>query len=299
MVSLSAMHISVCICTYRRPELLRALLEALEHQATGDAFTFSVVVSDNDLALSGRSVVEAFAARSPIHIVYCTEPRRNIALARNRAVEHAWGKFVAWIDDDEFPAPDWLRILVAAAERYDVAGVLGPVRPHFDEPPPRWLVDGRFCERAEYPTGTLMHWSRSFAGNSLLRLDLLRQHGSPFCAEFGLGGEDVDFFRRMTSQGHGFVWCNEAVVHELVPPSRWTRSYRLKRAMMLGRSSLKLGGGLALVKSFLAVPVYLLVLPVTIVFGQHVFMKYGMKLSGHLGRLLAWCGLNPIKERPG
>ena len=292
------MHISVCICTYRRPQLLRRLLGELERQITEGAFTFSVVVADNDATLSGQPVVEEFVARFSISVVYCVEPRRNIALARNRALEHARGEFVAWIDDDEFPAPDWLRNLLAAAGRYEVAGVLGPVRPYFDAPPPRWLVEGHFCERAEHLTGTLMHWSQSFAGNALLRLDILRPLRSPFCAEFGLGGEDVDFFRRMASLGHEYVWCNEAVVHEVVPPSRWTRTYRLKRAMMLGRSSRKLAGGTSLVKSLIAVPVYSLILPVTLLFGQHVFMKYGMKLSGHLGRLLALVGLNPIKQRP-
>jgi succinoglycan biosynthesis protein ExoM len=295
----AVMHISVCICTYRRPQLLRRLLEQLAGQITGGDFTFSIVVSDNDVALSGCPVVEAFAARSLISIVYCTEPQRNIALARNRAVEHARGEFVAWIDDDEFPDPEWLRNLFAAAQHYKVAGVLGPVRPHFDEPPPRWLLDGRFCERAEYVTGTVLHWSQSFAGNALLRLEMLRQFPAPFCAEFGLGGEDVDFFRRMALLGHQFVWCNEAVVHEVVSPVRWTRSYRLKRAMMLGRSSLKLADSKALVKSFIAVPIYSLLLPVTLCFGQHVFMKYSIKLSGHLGRLLALFGLNPINQRAG
>jgi hypothetical protein len=191
-----------------------------------------------------------------------------------------------------------LRQLFNAARRYKVAGVLGPVRPHFDEPPPRWIINGRFCERAEHVTGTMMHWTQSFAGNALLRLDIVHPSHAAFRAEFGLGGEDADFFRRMATLGHEFVWCREAVVHELVPPSRWTRRYRLKRAMMHGRTSLMLTNGAALVKSLVAVPVYSLMLPVTLLFGQHVFMKFGMKLSGHLGRILAACGFNPIRERP-
>jgi hypothetical protein len=30
---------------------------------------------------------------------------------------------------------------------------------------------------------------------------------------------------------------------------------------------------------------------------RHVFMKYGIRFCGHLGRLLALCGLIPVKER--
>src|SRR6185369_14263095 len=109
-------HITVCICTYRRPELLRRLLRDLTHQQTDGQFTFSVVVCDNDGSLTARPVVEELSATSTIPIVYCVEPRRNIALARNSALEHAGGELIAFIDDDEFPVPDWLGRLYATCK---------------------------------------------------------------------------------------------------------------------------------------------------------------------------------------
>ena len=177
------------------------------------------------------------------------------------------------------------------------AAVLGPVRPHFDSPPPRWLVEGRFCERREYATGMLLPWTRSFAGNALVRLDVIRQLEPPFRPEFGLGGEDVDFFRRLADLGHQAVWCNEAVVHEVVPPARWTRAYRLRRALMLGQSSLRLEGQKSLAKSLVAAPAYAVMLPLTLLFGQHVFVRYSIRLCSHLGRLLAFARLNPVRHR--
>jgi hypothetical protein len=50
-------------------------------------------------------------------------------------------------------------------------------------------------------------------------------------------------------------------------------------------------------KSLVAVPCYTLGLPVCLLFGQHVFMKYLIKNCDHLGRLLAACGLEVIKEK--
>ena len=41
-------HVSVCICTYKRPVLLKRLLEGLGEQDTSGLFTFSIVVVDND-----------------------------------------------------------------------------------------------------------------------------------------------------------------------------------------------------------------------------------------------------------
>src|SRR6476659_7637391 len=92
-------HISVCICTYQRPVLLQRLLNALSKQVPGDAFDISVVVADNDATRSAESLVRAFASTSPWPVVYCCEPRKNIALVRNKALEHAPGDFIAFIDD--------------------------------------------------------------------------------------------------------------------------------------------------------------------------------------------------------
>jgi glycosyltransferase involved in cell wall biosynthesis len=292
-------HITVCICTYQRPVLLRRLLDGLRQQETARRFTFSIVVCDNDANQSARPVVDAAAARAKPATVYCAEARRNIALTRNRALEHAGGEYIAFIDDDEFPDADWLRQMLTACEGSGVTGVLGPVRPYFDSTPPPWIVAGRFCERPEHQTGTVMHWSKSRTGNLLFRRSLLQGIREPFRAEFGTGGEDVDFFRRMHLRGAQFIWCNEAITHELVPPARLTRKYLWHRALLRGRNNLKLGHARAtgLLKSAIAVPVYSLVLPAALFLGQHVFMKYSIRFCDHLGRLLALLGINPVRER--
>ena len=109
----------------------------------------------------------------------------------------------------------------------------------------------------------------------------------------------MDFLKRMSERGCRFVWCNEAAVYETVPPARWKRSYMLKRALLRGKNILKhpTGRFQLLATSAVAVPIYLLTLPVTLIAGQHVFMKYSIKLSDHLGRLLAIVGMNPVSER--
>ena len=70
-------HICVCICTYKRPELLKRALDAVCDQETAGLFTFSIVVVDNDSVESGRSVATAVAKGSDIRLTYCIEPRQN------------------------------------------------------------------------------------------------------------------------------------------------------------------------------------------------------------------------------
>jgi len=116
-------HISVCICTFLRAKLLERLLERLKQQQTGNRFVFRIVVADNDSRQSAQRVVEEFAATGGIDVTYTCEPRQNIALARNRALTHATGDFVALIDDDEFPENNWLAAMLEACEKYGATGV--------------------------------------------------------------------------------------------------------------------------------------------------------------------------------
>jgi succinoglycan biosynthesis protein ExoM len=292
-------HVSICVCTFRRPQLLERLLENLALQVTSPAFEFSIVIADNDAAKSAQATVEEFARRSPVPVAYCAEPRQNIALARNCAIAQASGNYIAFLDDDEFPAEDWLVRLYTACQEYGCAGVLGPVRPHFESPPPAWIIRGRFCERPEPATGTVMHWNDCRTGNVLFRRDTLPPGEPPFAVEFGTGGEDKDFFMRATGRGAVFVWCNEAPVYETVPPSRWRRSYMLRRALLRGKNILKHPEGRiqVVLTSLVAAPLYSLLLPFTLFFGQHRFMKYCIKWCDHVGRLLALVGLNRINDR--
>ena len=290
-------RISVCICTYKRPKLLRRLLEELRNQETDGLFTYSIVVADNDHLRSAEPAVSDFAAVSSIPVRYCVETQQNISLARNRAIENANGEFVAFIDDDEFPAKRWLLTLFRACNQYDVDGVLGPVKRHFDEEPPRWVVKGGFYERKTFPTGAVLNWTDGRTGNVLLNRRIFVAGEQPFGAEFR-GGEDQDFFRRMIEKGHVFIWCDEAVAYEVVPSIRWKRTFMLRRALLRGAVTLvhPTFGARDIAKSVIAVPVYTAALPFALVLGQDTFMNLLVKLFDHLGKLLALVGMNPIRD---
>jgi glycosyltransferase involved in cell wall biosynthesis len=291
-------HISVCVCTYRRPDFLKRLLDHLAEQETAGRFTYSIVVADNDSSQSAQPVVAGFAARSAIPIRYCVEPRQNIALARNKAVENVEGDFAAFIDDDEFPEKDWLSVLLSTCESYGVDGVLGPVKRHFDEPPPQWLAKSHFYDRRINPTGAIVQWPEARTGNVLLRKKVLEGAELPFRPQFR-AGEDKDFFRRKIEQGHAFIWSADAVVYETVPPARWKRRYMLRKALLRGASARLQpscdAAGIA--KSLVAVPLYAVALPFAQLAGHHRFMTLLVSMFDHLGKLLALVGINPVTEQ--
>jgi glycosyltransferase involved in cell wall biosynthesis len=278
---------------------LQRLLKALKTQLTEGMFTYSIVIADNDVNGSAYAAADCFLAGSGLALTYCIETEQNISLARNLALKHAEGDMIAFIDDDEYPGEDWLLRLFQTRDRYSASGVLGPVKPYFEDDPPSWVSKGRFFERPDYVTGRPLHWSEARTGNVLFERKILQGVDVPFRAELGSGGEDVDFFRRMHQNGHSFVWCSQAPVYEIVPPSRCNRTYLLKRALLRGSTYPKRGAHRLknVAKSLLAVPAYLVLLPFLRIAGEHLFVEYLIRLCDHGARLLAFAGLRLQTKR--
>ncbi len=256
------------------------------------------MVADNDGQRSSEALVLDFAANVPIAVRYCVEPHQNISLARNMAIADATGDFIAFIDDDEFPTKRWLLTLFEACEKYNVDGVLGPVKCYFNEKPPQWVISGKFYERPSYPTGFKIDWGKGRTGNVLLKKQIFEDGEIAFSPDFHRAG-DQDFFRRMIAKGHVFIWCDEAVAYEVVPPIRWTRTFMLKRALLRGTIAMQhpTGRRRRVAKAVIAVPVYAAALPFSVLLGQHRFMYVLVRLFDHLGSLLTYVGIKPVKNQ--
>jgi succinoglycan biosynthesis protein ExoM len=294
--------ISVCVCTFKRPAFLEALLNGLLEQKTDGKFTFSIIVVDNDGQESGRETVERIQQRNPGVIEYFVEREQNIALARNRTVAHATGDLIAFIDDDEIPPEEWLLTMYSALNKYGADGVLGPVGTRFVIKPPDWVIKSGIFDRPNGPgrqSGLILQWDQTGTGNVLLRRRVLEGVVGPFRQQFGSGGEDLDFFRRAIELGRVFVWCDDATVYETVPAERTRISFQLKRALLRGKASLSHQSrtGPGVLKSLVACILYSLLSPFFLIMGWHVFLKYLIRNFDHLGKLLALCGIDPVKQK--
>jgi len=292
-------HISVCICTYKRPEMLKKLLTNIVCQNTDKSFSYSIVVVDNDGAQSAKNVIESIKKTTNIEIAYHCEPEQNISLARNMTVRNATGNYIAFIDDDECLDNHWLLTLYKACNELDADGIQGPVIPVYEEGTPEWVVKGKFYVRDDYARGHILKWREGMTGNLLFRHALVESEQEPFRREYGSGGEDKDFFKRMINKGYIFKYCPEAIVYEHIPITRCNRLFMLKRALLRGKmaavdSSFYDVGTLI---SIVAIIIYTVMLPILSILGHHLFMKYLIKVFDHFGKLLALSHVNVIKEK--
>jgi hypothetical protein len=143
----------------------------------------------------------------------------------------------------------------------------------------------------------VIDWRKGRTGNVLLKRELFSESTQRFNPEFRTG-EDQDFFRRQIEKGHVFVWCHEAIAYEVVPPARWNRSFMLRRALLQGSASRlhPTFGAREIAISLIAVPVWAIALPFSLVLGHGMFMSPLVRLFNHVGRLLAFLGINPVGE---
>jgi succinoglycan biosynthesis protein ExoM len=298
-------NISVCICTYRRNQMLERLLRKTVLQETCGLFNFSVVVVDNDAAGLARETVIRLQKELTLNIIYGIEPVQTIPAARNHALRLAQGNYIGIIDDDEFAPPHWLITMYRAIQTFDVDGALGPVHPFFEKEPPAWLLRSGFCERPVHRTGTLLNWNQTRTGNVLLKKDVFDKHNLKFDLNCKTSGSDKEFFREAMQMGYRFIAVEEAPVYEIVPPERQTKSYYLKRALLHASNERKyrapllhgIAKVLAPVKAITALLAYTLILPFCVLLGSHTVIKYVEKAAYHLSWLLAMVGIDLAKKR--
>lgn len=231
MTNEKSVEVSVCVCTYKRPPLLLTLLESLAQQSFPRT-RFEIVVVDNDPTGSAQATIAQAAQRFPdLAVRYAIEPVQGISYARNRSVALATGKFIAFIDDDEWAASNWLSDLMACMEQSGADAVLGPVMPQYPAGSHRWVIASRFFERPRFPSGTAIGFEACRTGNALVRADRTKaRKPQPFNERLALsGGEDHDFFKWCASEGARFVWCDTAEAHEAVPFDRQSLRFILER----------------------------------------------------------------------
>ncbi|MBN4047668.1 glycosyltransferase family 2 protein [Acidimicrobiaceae bacterium AH-315-P05] len=225
------MKLAIAVCTYRRPDGIARLFDALESCEVPDDVDVSFIVVDNHGDLQVPPAPQGW----PISAV--VEGEQGIPFARNRAVllaRELKADAVAFFDDDEQPRPDCLVELRRVWAVSNRAVVQGGSMPTFIEKPPAWVVDGGYFQRDMPDTESEIEPFQARTSNVMIPIELFDVVDPPFDVRLRFtGGSDTYLFRTAAQHGHRFVAAPLAIVDELVPPSRvsvrwlWRRQYRV------------------------------------------------------------------------
>jgi succinoglycan biosynthesis protein ExoM len=247
--------IAICVCTCKRPKMLRECLDSLASQASPKNVIIEIVVIDNESRPNNKVAVEAFADKSQYPIHYVHEPERGISHARNAALDRSYSlgaDWIAFIDDDEVACPDWVKNLHEKAyslgtERwYRLLGpdaqpirvkvpvdvILGPVRYKYPDDAARWRRRSQYGDWSKIEGADL---PAAATNNVMFRTDLVIEKKLRFDITLSLmGSEDVFFFKKLKEGGATIKWSFFPMVIETVPWERITFRAHAKKSFRRG-----------------------------------------------------------------
>lgn len=229
--------VAIAVITFRRPALLRGLLESLQAQElSGDGdYAIRIVVVDNDAEGSAARVIEEFGDGTPYPIESVVEPEPGIPFARERSVELCWDDdALIFVDDDEVAPPGWLASLLQAWEASGADVVTGPVKGNLPAGAPPWNhYSDVHDSTGRHTTGEELR--KAYTNNTLVSQRVYHTVTPGFHPAFRFtGSSDLHFFLRVHRAGFRIVWCEEACIAEEVPAARTTLRWLVRRAFRSG-----------------------------------------------------------------
>lgn len=235
------MKVVLCICTYRRPDGLLRLLKSLpllQHSAS-----LSVVISDNHADQEGLAAARSLPPDYPLNLHCISELNAGISAARNSATSKALElqpELVAFLDDDEWPEPQWLAELMRIQSEQAADAVGGPTLPEFPPEAPEHLRNNTYYGASlNLPDGSSCQLEAG--GNFLIKASVLQKYSPAFFhPSFAhSGGEDLAFFKQLSQDGHTMAWAANAIVHEPVSESRLAEGWLKERIINIHNSRVR------------------------------------------------------------
>lgn len=226
--------ITICVCTFRRPDGLAELFASLKSLKTDPGIELGFCIIDNDVTPSSKDLVAELGSDLPWPVRYVHEPEPGIPSARNRAIKEAGTTgYMIFVDDDETVAEDWLIELWKAARKTGATFVQGPVDMQVEHERDTWWLSSIFFRQKQIEDGAQRY--ESWSNNVLIDLAFLAEHGCRFDENLRFdGGSDTLFFQDVVREGGTGTFAAKALVHEVQPQSRLTWSWGLMRQYRYG-----------------------------------------------------------------
>lgn len=239
--------LAIVICTFNRRDLLKEALHSIAELRDPGGIQVSVVVVDNSDDSNAFAAAESMRGALPWELRIVAAHPPNISVARNAGVAAAGdAEIVAFVDDDQQLAPDWLVAVSKATRELPHDAFLGPVNADFEQPD----LAGRtartlFSRQLDVPTGHELiamgpEKTKVIAlatNNAIFRRATTLTDAICFDPSFGNGGgEDYDLFCRLQRRGRRFAWVGDARAAEHVPASRCNPDYLARRLFAGGQA---------------------------------------------------------------
>ncbi|MEH2353706.1 hormogonium polysaccharide biosynthesis glycosyltransferase HpsE [Nostoc sp.] len=139
-MDIEKLDFTVAIPTYNGAKRLPKVLDLLLNQTGIESLNWEVIIIDNNSKDETNQVADYYQKKfnQNFKLRYFQEKQQGIAFARMRAINEARGEFIAFIDDDNLPASDWVFQSYTFGKEHPHAGAWsGQIHGDFEVSPPK------------------------------------------------------------------------------------------------------------------------------------------------------------------
>ncbi len=235
--------VSVVICTFGPHIYFVKVLNLLKSQTFKPS---QIIIIDNNEKKSDFS--KLICGLADVEIIHLPKP--NLSTARNMAIKNFSGDLILFLDDDAIPAIDWIEKIVDGFEKYNSDMIGGRIELFLQKKEPKWFTKScrSYLSKLTYynndievviPPRYLVGANMAFPKKTFEKFGLFLKNSDRIGKKLiSLG--DVEMVRRIYNHGGKATYLNSAKVEHIIPVSRMTMSYLIKRAFWQGISDVML-----------------------------------------------------------
>ena len=207
------MKASIIINTLNRGHTLENTIKSLFY--LDYKYDYEVIIVDGNSTDNTAEILDKY--KRYIKIGNC--PCANLSMSRNIGIAMADSNYIAFIDDDAIPEPEWLTNIMKKFDREYVAAVGGPVYDNhgIDFQKKRFIIN-RFVNdysKSKLPIHSFPH-SFEFYGvigcNSIFRKDYVLKVGG-FNEQYDYFLDETELCSRLIDYGYRIEYSENAFVH--------------------------------------------------------------------------------------
>jgi glycosyltransferase involved in cell wall biosynthesis len=115
---------TVAIPTYNGESRLPELLRRLQNQLDTESFSWEIIVVNNNSTDNTAQLIQNLQAnwQHPYPLKCYFEVKQGAAYARSRAIAESQSELIGFLDDDNYPEPNWVVEAYKFAQKYPQAG---------------------------------------------------------------------------------------------------------------------------------------------------------------------------------
>jgi len=233
--------LTVVIPNYNNARSIGQTLESLLQQNNLSGFDYEIIVVDNNSTDDSIKIVEQYMPLFQGHLRWVKEAKQGTGAARDKGIQEARGRYIAFTDSDCRMDLLWMSELVRAFREYQADAVVGKIVLATEIPSdiwyPDWFVKQRFAHVDYGDQPIELGADQDLVGaNMACRREVFEKLGCFQTNPTFFPCEDTEFSRRISRHGIKKVYQPTAKILHHFEVDRLNEKNMFKQAFRWGRA---------------------------------------------------------------